>query len=321
MSIVPYLRLTVSQEEDGIRIDTFLARFGKLPSRAFAQKLLKSGKVKIGPAALKPSYLVRAGDEIEVELEEAKPLAVEAEDLPLNILYEDQDLIVVNKPRGMVVHPAAGNPRGTLVNALLKHCQDLSGIGGVLRPGIVHRLDKDTSGALVVAKNDFTHLALAAQLKKRQMFRVYLALVHGALPAPEGEIDAPIGRHPVNRKKMAVVPQGRPAITRYRVLAELGPYTLVQAKLVTGRTHQIRVHFQYLGHPVAGDPVYGRGKEPFALEGQALHAAMLGFTHPRTGKAMRFAAPLPPDLAAAITYCQERWGGGKSEIRLDPFPD
>ncbi|NLY91034.1 MAG: RluA family pseudouridine synthase [Firmicutes bacterium] len=321
MNVVPLLRLTVSPEEEGTRIDIYLVKVGKLPSRAFAQKLLKREKVKIGPVALKPSYLVRAGDEIQIELEEAKPPTLEAEDLPLSILYEDTDLIVVNKPRGMVVHPAAGNPRGTLVNALLKHCRDLSGIGGVLRPGIVHRLDKDTSGALVVAKNDYTHLALSAQLKKREMFRVYIALVHGSLPALEGEINAPIGRHPVHRKKMAVVPKGRPATTRYRVLAELGPYTLVQAKLVTGRTHQIRVHFQYLGRPVAGDPVYGRAKEPFALDGQALHAALLGFKHPRTGEEMRFTAPLPPDLKAAITYCQERWGGGKSEIILDPFPD
>jgi 23S rRNA pseudouridine1911/1915/1917 synthase len=318
---VPLLRLTVDPEDEGIRIDTFLAQVGKLPSRTFVQKLLKKGKVKVGSVTIKPSYLVRAGDEIQVEIEEAKPLTLEAEDLPLAILYEDADLIVVNKPRGMVVHPAAGNPKGTLVNALLNHCRDLSGIGGVLRPGIVHRLDKDTSGAMVVAKNDFTHLALATQLKQRVIFRGYLALVHGSLPAPEGEIDAPIGRHPVHRKKMAVVPKGRPAQTCYRVLAELGPYTLVQAKLITGRTHQIRVHFQYLGHPVAGDPVYGRAKEPFALDGQALHATRLGFAHPRTGQKMSFTAPLPVDFAAAITYCQQRWGGRKSEINLDPFQD
>lgn len=321
MSMVPLLRFTVSPEEEGIRVDAFLAQVEPIPSRAFAQKLLKNGKVKVASLPVKPSYRLQAGDVIEVDWEEPQPLAVEAEDLPLTVLYEDGDLIVVNKPRGMVVHPAAGNPSGTLVNALLKHCQDLSGIGGVLRPGIVHRLDKDTTGALVVAKNDFTHLGLATQLKAGQMIRIYLALVHGTLATPEGEINAPIGRHPVYRKKMAVVPGGKPAHTSYRVLAVFGPYTLVWVRLHTGRTHQIRVHFQYIGHPVAGDPVYGRGKEPFMLDGQALHAAGLGFTHPRTGQEMRVAAPLPADLETAIRYCGERWGPKKNEIILDPFSD
>lgn len=321
MSIVPLLRFTVSPEEEGIRIDAFLAQVEQIPSRAFAQKLLKNGKVKVESLPIKPSYRLQPGDVIEVELEEPKPLAVEAEDIPLMILYEDKDLVVVNKPRGMVVHPAAGNPSGTLVNALLKHCRDLSGIGGVLRPGIVHRLDKDTTGALVVAKNDFTHLGLAAQLKAGQMTRVYLALVHGSLPAEEGAIKAPIGRHPVHRKKMAVVAKGKPAHTSYRVLAAFGPYTLVWVQLHTGRTHQIRVHFQHIGHPVAGDPVYGRGKEPFKIDGQALHAAGLGFTHPRTGEVVRVSAPLPPNLETAINYCGQRWAPKKNEIVLDPFPD
>lgn len=321
MSVVPLLRFIVSPEEEGNRIDTFLAQEEQIPSRAFAQKLLKNGKVKVDTLPIKPSYRVQAGDVIEVELEEPKPLMVEAEDLPLAIIYEDTDLIVVNKPRGMVVHPAAGNPRGTLVNALLKHCQDLSGIGGVLRPGIVHRLDKDTTGALVIAKNDFTHLGLSAQLKAGEMVRIYLALVHGRFREGEGEIRAPIGRHPVHRKKMAVVPGGKPALTYYRVLADFGPYTLVQARLKTGRTHQIRVHFQSLGHPVAGDVVYGRGREPFAIGGQALHAAGIGFTHPRTGQSLRFTAPLPADLEGAIAYCQQRWGAEKSQIILDPFTD
>ena len=320
MSIVPLHRFTVSPEEEGIRVDTFLARVEQIPSRAFAQKLLKSGKVKVESLPIKPSYRLQPGDVIEVELEEPKLLAVEPEDLPLLILYEDGDLIVVNKPRGMVVHPAAGNPSGTLVNALLNYCRDLSGIGGVLRPGIVHRLDKDTTGALVVAKNDFTHLGLAAQLKAGQMTRIYLALVHGSLAAWEGEIKAPIGRHPVHRKKMAVVPRGKPAHTSYRVLAAFGPYTLVRVQLHTGRTHQIRVHFQYLGHPVAGDPVYGRGKEPFNIDGQALHAAGLSFSHPRTGQDVSVTAPLPTDLETAISYCCRRWGP-KNEIVLDPFPD
>ncbi|NLM37161.1 MAG: RluA family pseudouridine synthase [Firmicutes bacterium] len=321
MSVVALLRFTISPEEEGIRVDTFLARVEQIPSRAFAQKLLKNGKVRVASLPVKPSYRLQPGDVIEVELEEAKPLAVAAEDLPLMILYEDGDLIVVNKPRGMVVHPAAGNASGTLVNALLKHCRDLSGIGGVLRPGIVHRLDKDTTGVLVVAKNDFTHLGLAAQLKTRQMSRIYLALVHGALPAEEGEIIAPIGRHPVHRKKMAVVPQGKPAHTTYRMLAAFGPYTLVRVRLQTGRTHQIRVHFHYIGHPVAGDPVYGTGKEPFAIGGQALHAAGIRFVHPRTGQEVKVAAPLPADLEAAIWYCCTRWGLKKNGIILDPFAD
>ena len=313
-------RFRINAENEGKRIDLFLAQIAKLPSRAFAQRLLKNGKVKVGHCAVKPNYLLRDGDEIEVQLEEPKPLKIKAEDLPLAILYEDADLIVINKPRGMVVHPAAGNFSGTLVNALLRHCHDLSGIGGVLRPGIVHRLDKDTSGALVVAKNDRTHLALSSQLKERRMIRIYVALVHGTLPAVEGEINAPIGRHPHQRKKMAVHGRGKPALTYYRVLASFGPYTLVQARLISGRTHQIRVHFKYIGHPVAGDPVYGQAKEPFALGGQALHAAVLGFIHPRSGKKMRLEAPLPTDLEAALAYCQRRWAAN-SEIALDLFQE
>ena len=312
---MPLLRYTVKQEEEGLRIDLFLAQAPELPSRAFAQKLLKSGKVTVNTRPVKPSYLVQNGDLVRVDFEAPKPLAVKAEDIPLDILYEDQDLVVVNKPRGMVVHPAAGNQSGTLVNALLNYCTDLSGIGGVIRPGIVHRLDKDTSGALVVAKHDQSHLALAQQLKQRTMTRIYLALVHGHLPAIEGTINAPIGRHPVHRKKMAVIPQGRPAVTYYRLLEELGPYTLLQAKLTTGRTHQIRVHLQYIGHPVAGDEVYSRTKEPFTIKGQALHAAILRLIHPRTGKLMEFNAPLPPDFQAVIDYCRKRWG--KSRDLLD----
>jgi 23S rRNA pseudouridine1911/1915/1917 synthase len=313
-------RFRINAENEGKRIDLFLAQIAKLPSRAFAQRLLKNGKVKVGHCAVKPSYLLRDGDEIEVQLEEPKPLKLKTEDLPLAILYEDADLIVINKPRGMVVHPAAGNFSGTLVNALLRHCHDLSGIGGVLRPGIVHRLDKDTSGALVVAKNDRTHLALSSQLKERRMIRIYVALVHGTLPALEGEINAPIGRHPRQRKEMAVHSQGKPALTYYRVLASFGPYTLVQARLSTGRTHQIRVHFKYIGHPVAGDPVYGQAKEPFTLGGQALHAAVLGFIHPCSGKTMRLVAPLPADLEVALAYCQCRWAPN-SQIALDLFQE
>jgi len=279
-----------------------------LPSRTYAQKLLKKGKVAVNGQTVKASYLLQTGDLITLDFEEPKPPTVEAEDIPLDILYEDQDLVVVNKPRGLVVHPAPGNQQGTLVNALLNHCTDLSGIGGVIRPGIVHRLDKDTSGVLVVAKNDQAHLTLARQLKQRTMARIYLALAHGRLPAPEGTVSAPIGRHPVHRKKMAVRADGRPATTHYRVLEELGPYTFLQLKLDTGRTHQIRVHLQYIGHPVAGDQVYGRGTEPFAIDGQALHAAALRLLHPRTGQVMEFTAPLPADFQAALAYCREKWG-------------
>lgn len=305
---MPLLRCKVKPEEEGLRIDVFLAQAHDLPSRAFAQKLLKNEKVTVNAHFVKPSYLVQKGDLVTVDFEAPKPLAVKAEDIPLDILYEDQDLVVVNKPRGMVVHPAAGHHSGTLVNALLNYCTDLSGIGGVIRPGIVHRLDKDTSGVLVVAKHDRSHLALAQQLKKRTMTRIYLALTHGRMSAVEGTINAPIGRHPVHRKKMAVMTKGRPAVTYYRVLEELGLYTLLQAKLTTGRTHQIRVHLQYIGHPVAGDQVYGRPKEPFTIKGQALHAATLRLIHPRTGKQMEFNAPLPPDFQKVIDYCRKRWG-------------
>ncbi|NLW56717.1 MAG: RluA family pseudouridine synthase [Firmicutes bacterium] len=304
---MPLLRYTVNQEDEGLRIDIFLARTSELPSRTFVQKLLKNGRVTVNAQTVKPSYLLQKGDLVTVDFEEPKPPTVEAEDIPLDILYEDQDLVVVNKPRGMVVHPAPGNQRGTLVNALLNYCKDLSGIGGVIRPGIVHRLDKDTSGVLVVAKHDQSHLSLARQLKQRTMVRLYLALVHGRPSAVEGTISAPIGRHPVHRKRMAVSAEGRPATTYYRILEELGPYTLLQVQLSTGRTHQIRVHLQYLGHPVAGDQVYGRRTEPFTIEGQALHAATLRLLHPRTGQLMEFTAPLPSDFQRVLAYCRKKW--------------
>jgi 23S rRNA pseudouridine1911/1915/1917 synthase len=296
--------LTVKEEESGQRIDRYLSGKDIFSSRAFLQKLIKADKVKVNGTPVKASYKLESTDEIEVDYAEPQPLEVQAEDLPLEILYEDGDLIVINKPRGMVVHPAAGNSRGTLVNALLAHCHDLSGIGGVIRPGIVHRLDKDTSGVLVAAKNDRAHLCLAKQLKDHTMIRRYLALVHGRFKEDAGRIDAPIGRHPVQRKKMAVVAGGKPAITHYRVLEELGGYTLVELRLETGRTHQIRVHMRHIGHPVAGDQVYGRGKEPLSLEGQALHAAVLGFCHPRTGDYLEFSAAMPEVMEKAVDYCR-----------------
>ena len=297
-------RFLIGPESIGIRLDTFLSDAGVWPSRSFVQKIIAAGGVSLKGRPLKPSYRLEDGDELEVSWEEPRPLAVAAEAIPIEVLYEDHDLIVVNKPRGMVVHPAAGNYSGTLVNALLEHCHDLSGIGGVIRPGIVHRLDKDTSGVLVVAKNDLAHLDLARQIKARSMKRVYQVLVHGNPPL-EGRIEAPIGRHPKERKKMAVVPNGKPAVTNYQTLDYFKSYALLEARLESGRTHQIRVHLSYLGYPVAGDPVYGWKKEPVPLKGQALHATTLGFTHPRSQEQLEFSTPMPEVMAAAVEWCRK----------------
>jgi len=285
---------SVAAEEAGQRIDLFLAARMADFSRSRLQKLIKEGEVRVNGGAVKANYLVAVGDQVRVAVPETTPLQLQAEEIPFQILYEDSDLIVVNKPQGLVVHPAAGNWQGTLVNALLHHCGDLSGINGVIRPGIVHRIDKDTSGVLVVAKNDFAHTGLARQLKDHTINRIYVALVHGVMAEPAGVVDAPIGRHPVQRKKMAVVTKnGKTAVTHYKVLERLPGYTLIEAKLETGRTHQIRVHLSYLGHPLAGDPLYGPKKNPLDLAGQALHARLLGFDHPRSGEYMEFEAPLP----------------------------
>lgn len=294
----------VEAGQEGERIDRLLSAMGWAPSRAYIQKLLKNGKVFVDGLPVKASYRPVVGEEIIVEEDEPEPAGIKAQPLPLAILYEDEDLIVINKARGMVVHPAAGNRENTLVNALLAHCPELSGIGGVARPGIVHRLDKDTSGVMVAAKNDFTHLALARQFQERTMTKKYIALVHGQVSSPEGIISAAIGRHPVHRKKMAVLPsgRGRAAVTRYRLLEYAGSCSLLDLFLETGRTHQIRVHMQYIGHPLVGDPLYGRKREPFPLKGQALHAAVLGFAHPRTGRYQEFVAPLPPEMEEAIAY-------------------
>ncbi|HHU82200.1 MAG TPA: RluA family pseudouridine synthase [Firmicutes bacterium] len=292
----------VKPEEEGERIDRLLSVMEWAPSRAYIQKLLKNGKVFVNGSPVKASYRLAPGDEIIVEENEPAPAGVKAQPLPLDILYEDEDLVVIDKPRGMVVHPAPGNQENTLVNALLAHCRELSGIGGVARPGIVHRLDKDTSGVLVAAKNDFTHLALARQFQQRTMTKKYLALVHGRVSLPEGEINAPIGRHPVHRKKMAVLPNGKPAVTRYRLLEYAGSCSFLEITLETGRTHQIRVHMQHIGHPLVGDGLYGRKREQSPLAGQALHAAVLGFVHPRTGHYQEFTAPLPPEMEETIAY-------------------
>jgi len=286
-------------EEAGIRLDVFLAE--KLPetSRSAAQKLIDKSLVTLNGRPAKSNHRTALGESIEVMLPEPEPIQIQPEEIPLDIVYEDSDFIVINKPRGMVVHPAGGHHHGTLVHALLNHCTDLSGIGGELRPGIVHRIDKDTTGLIIAAKNDFAHRSLAAQIKAHTAGRVYWALVEGKIEK-NGTVSAPIGRHPTERKRMAVVSGGREAITHYRVMEQLGNYTLVECRLETGRTHQIRVHMAYLAHPVVGDPVYGHKKQHFSLEGQLLHGRELHLVHPRTQKEMSFSAPLPEDFLAVL---------------------
>ncbi len=259
------------------------------------QKLLKDGEILVNGKTVKSSFKVYVKDEIEVEIPEAVKPEIMAEDMELSILYEDQDVILVNKPKGMVVHPAPGHLSGTLVNGLMAHCQDqLSGINGSLRPGIVHRIDKDTTGLLIVCKNDVSHNAIAAQLKEHSITRKYLAIVHGVIKEEQGTIDAPIGRHPTERKKMSINEKnGRHAITHYRVLERFQKYTYIECQLETGRTHQIRVHMASIHHPLLGDMVYGPQKCPYSLEGQTLHAAVFGFVHPRTGEYLELTAPLP----------------------------
>lgn len=278
----------------GERLDSFVTRNFPELSRSQAQRLIDQGHITIAGKPVKASLRLQAEQTIEIVLPPPAASVLEPEPIPLNIIYEDSDIIVLNKPVGMVVHPAAGHPGGTLVNALLAHCPDLSGIGGVNRPGIIHRLDKDTSGLLVIAKNDLAHHALSQQMKNRSIKRRYLALVRGWVTLPQGTIAEPIGRHPRDRKRMAVVSKGgRAAVSYYQVLEYFSGWTLLEVALETGRTHQIRVHMAHLGHPVAGDPVYGGKQNPLGLAGQALHAYELSFQHPRTGVQLDFSAPLP----------------------------
>lgn len=280
----------------GERIDKYLAEVMQDYSRSFLQKQLKDGNVTVNGKKAKASYKVAEDDEVAVALPENQEPDIEAENIPLDILYEDGHLLVVNKPKGMVVHPSAGHYSGTLVNALMYHCKDqLSGINGVLRPGIVHRIDMDTTGALVVCKTDTAHQSLAQQLKVHSITRKYRAIVHGNLKEDEGTVQGTIGRHPTERKKMAVnVRGGKNAVTHYKVLERFGDYTYVECQLETGRTHQIRVHMSSIGHPLLGDSVYGPKKCPYSsLQGQTLHAMVLGFVHPATGQYMEFTAPLP----------------------------
>ena len=279
------------------RLDRFLARKQPDLSRSYIQRLIEASLVTVDGAVRKANYKLRGGEKIICTVPPAEEIAIRAEDIPLDILYEDEDMIVVNKARGMVVHPAAGVTTGTLVNALLWHCQDLSGINGALRPGIVHRLDKDTSGVMVAAKNDMAHHFLARQIRDKEAQRTYRAVVHGNIVPRAGVITGDIGRHPTDRKKMAIVREnGKPATTHFEVLERFGDYTYVSCRLETGRTHQIRVHMTSIGHPLVGDTKYTTKKNPFAISGQALHSLTLRLTHPRTRAEMEFTAPLPADM-------------------------
>lgn len=287
--------ITVEPELSSERIDKVIASKCALNSRSAAQRLLEDGAVKVNGLIISKNYKVKANDKITVQIPEAKELEVKAENIPLDIRYEDSDLLVVNKPKNMVVHPAAGNYEGTLVNALLYHCKDsLSGINGVIRPGIVHRIDKDTSGLLIVAKNDFAHINLAEQIKVHSFKREYQSVVYGKIKNIHGKIDAPIGRHPVDRKKMTVTTKNsKNAVTHYELVEQYDSFAHLRLRLETGRTHQIRVHMSYIGHPVAGDPVYGPKKVIENLGGQCLHAGLIGFRHPRSGKYIELESELP----------------------------
>ena len=301
------IRIEADETSAGARIDVFLA--GKLEgqTRSSVQKLLAQGMVTKDGKACAKNLKVSSGDVFSVVLPEPEPDTAIAQDIPLDIIYEDDDLIVVNKPRGLVVHPAAGHRDGTLVNALLHHCGDsLSGIGGVMRPGIVHRIDRDTSGLLVAAKNDETHRGLSAQLSDHSMYRIYCAVVIGTPSPEEGTVDACIARDPKNRQRMAVVPGGKNAVTHYKVLERFPGYSLVRCRLETGRTHQIRVHMASIGHPVAGDPVYGPKRDALSLGGQCLHAQTLSFVHPRTLERMEFSCALPDYFEAVLEKLRKK---------------
>ncbi len=294
--------------DNGLRIDKYLSTVNEQLSRSYIQKLLKSGLVLVDGKPVKASYQVDEGDVISFDIPEAVEPEIEPEDMDLDILYEDQDVILVNKPKGMVVHPAAGHYSHTLVNGLMYHCKDqLSGINGVMRPGIVHRIDMDTTGVIIACKNDMAHNSIAAQLKEHSITRRYQAIVHGVLKEDTGTIEGPIGRHPTDRKKMSInYNNGKPAVTHYKVLKRFRQYTHVECRLETGRTHQIRVHMASIGHPLLGDLVYGPGKCPVpGLQGQTLHAGILGFIHPRTGEYMEFTAPLPEYFAKLLNTLPE----------------
>lgn len=285
--------LVVNERNEGLRIDKYLANIFEDKSRSFIQGLIEKENIKVNNKIPKSNYKLKKSDEIEIIIPEPEILKVEAENISIDIVYEDEDVIVVNKPQGMVVHPAPGNYNGTLVNALLYHCKDLSSINGIIRPGIVHRIDKDTSGILVVAKNDESHNKLSLQLKNHSMKREYFALIEGRLKNNSGTIDKPLGRCKKDRLKIGIVEDGKRAVTHYEVIERYNGYTLIKCILETGRTHQIRVHMASIGFPLVGDPLYGFKKQKFKLEGQVLHAKTLGFIHPASGKYMEFTSELP----------------------------
>lgn len=305
--------VTYQADQTGERLDVFLVRQQPDFSRAHVQKLLRDGGALVDGRARKANYKLNGNEIITLTIPEAEPVEIKAEDIPLDILYEDEDIIVVNKARGMVVHPASGVNTGTLVNALLFHCHDLSGINGEIRPGIVHRLDKDTSGVMVCAKNDKAHINLAEQIRTKSAHRIYQAVVHGNIKEEAGIIKGDIGRHLTDRKKMAIVQEnGKSAVTHFKVLERFGDYTLVECQLETGRTHQIRVHMTSIGHPLVNDPKYGpRKTTPFAIAGQALHSLLLTLRHPSTGAEMQFEAPLPEDMEKILTALRDRQAKAK----------
>lgn len=297
---------TINKELAGNRIDKVLPTLDENLTRVMAQKLVEQENVKVNGKSVKTSYKLNENDKVEVEIPEVKEISIKAQDISVEVLYEDNDIIVVNKPKGLVVHPANGNPDGTLVNALMKICKGtLSGIGGEIRPGIVHRLDKDTSGVLIVAKNDKAHLALCEQIKNREVKKTYLALTRGIIKENEATINMPIGRSTTDRKKMAVVKTGKEAITHFKVLERFKENTLLEINLETGRTHQIRVHLSQIGYPIVGDMVYSNGKNKFGVQGQMLHAWKIKFMHPITGKEMEIEAPLPPYFEDVLEKLKE----------------
>lgn len=296
MTVVTY---TIEQEQQGERIDKALSTVHEEWSRSQVGNWITDGIIKVNGETVKAKYKVKTGDVIDVDVPEPEPLDVIAEDLALEIVYEDADVLVVNKPRGMVVHPAPGHLTGTLVNGLMHHCDDLSGINGIMRPGIVHRIDKDTSGLLMVAKNDTAHESLVDQLVKKTVTRKYTALVHGHIAHDKGTIEAPIGRDQRDRQKQAVVDKGKHAVTHFQVMERFGEFTLVECRLETGRTHQIRVHMNYIGFPLAGDPKYGPRKT-IEFAGQVLHAGVLGFVHPTSNEYLEFESPLPADFVQLL---------------------
>ena len=287
--------MEITPEMEGERIDKCISNYLESLSRSYIQKIIKDGKAYVNDAVVKANYKVKVDDKVQFEIPDCEEPDIPPQDIPLDILYEDKDVLIVNKPKNMVVHPAPGHYEGTLVNAIMFHCKDeLSGINGVLRPGIVHRIDKDTTGSIIICKNDESHRKIAQQLKEHSITRKYRAIVYGRIMEEEGTVNAPIGRHPADRKKMAINEKnGKPAITHYRVLERFDKYTYIECQLETGRTHQIRVHMTSIGHPLLGDEVYGNAKCPFKLEGQTLHAMTIGFIHPTTGEYVEYEAPLP----------------------------